>query len=92
MAELSRKSAKNRACRSPAWCRTVETRQSALRLAERHNALFYLESQPAPIPALTAYATKMGRSLVLAVTGRRRSSKAPRVPTTSRPKAITTAQ
>jgi hypothetical protein len=66
MAELSRKSAKNRACRSPAWCRTVETRQSALRLAERHNVLFYLESQPAPIPALTAYATKMGRSLVLA--------------------------
>jgi hypothetical protein len=41
-------------------------RQSALRLAERHNALFYLESQPRPIPALTAYATKMGRSLVLA--------------------------
>jgi hypothetical protein len=28
--------------------------------------LFYLESQPAPTPALTAYATKMGRSLVLA--------------------------
>ena len=28
--------------------------------------MFYLDNQPRPIPALTAYATKMGRSLVLA--------------------------
>jgi len=28
--------------------------------------LFYLDNQPRPIPALTAYATKMGRSVVLA--------------------------
>jgi hypothetical protein len=35
MAQLPRKSAKNAACRSPAWCRTVDIRaQSALGLAE----------------------------------------------------------
>jgi hypothetical protein len=44
MAQLPRKSAKNDAYRLPAWCRPVDTRQSALGLAERHNALFYLES------------------------------------------------
>jgi hypothetical protein len=38
-------------------------RQSGLRLAERHNALFYLESQPAH-SGLDPYATKIGRSLV----------------------------
>ena len=43
--------------------------QSALGLAERHNALFYLEKLTCPPPDLSAYATKTGRSLVLASLG-----------------------
>jgi hypothetical protein len=38
------------------------------RITRRHNVLlFYLGNRTAWIPALTAYATKMGRSLVGAV-------------------------
>ena len=40
-------------------------RESALGIGERHNALFYLESQ-LPIPAFTGCATKMRIPLVLA--------------------------